>query len=96
METPKNSFVQRINSALPNGYDLVPDIGNAWRWWSVRWGAFALGLMTVREGWDSIPKDWTAALPPWVFQSLGALAIFCLFMAGAARGIQQPAPKAKA
>lgn len=82
------------------GLPLVPDAGNARKWWSMRWmgvsGALQLFSQTLesliepaRTGWSLIPADWIALVPAWVPSSFGWMAIAALAAAGLARVVQQ-------
>jgi purine-cytosine permease-like protein len=71
------------------GIELVPDVANVGRWWSMRWliaGAIAEALPVV---WVRIPADWAGPMPEWLKVGLGYFVLTALLAAAVSRVVQQ-------
>lgn len=90
----KSGIVQRINSALPGRYELVPDVHQAARWWSLRWLIVSGFCGSAVAAYALLPPDFLPTIPQWAKQALAIGTVLSAGMAGAARVIQQPGPKA--
>ncbi|MGG6461414.1 hypothetical protein [Solilutibacter silvestris] len=70
--------------------NLVPDIHNFWKWWSVQLGLISFVLTGLAATYSNLPVDWTAGIPAWVKTALAAAAMLSSASALVMRGIQQP------
>jgi len=70
--------------------NLVPDIHNFWRWWSVRLALLSSILTAVALAYASLPYDWVYGIPAWIKTALGTGALLSALGSACARAVLQP------
>lgn len=77
--------------------NMVDDVRDWWRWWSVRLLAVALALQTLQLAspdalvvfWQAVPSSLRSMLPTWLDD---LVTVMLMFAALVARHWKQPAP----
>jgi len=71
---------------------LVDDWRNWKRWWSLRWTAISAFVIALAASYPNLPAELKAALPTWLPQAMGWIALVLNGLSGGSRLIAQ-APK---
>jgi hypothetical protein len=70
--------------------NLVPDVKDWPKWWSIRFAALAAAFSAVVVAYATLPPDWLPAIPLWLKTSLAVGALVSSGGAAFARVIDQP------
>lgn len=70
--------------------NLVPDVKDWHRWWSVRLAAASAAFSAVVVAYATLPPDWLPGLPQAVKTALAVGALLTAGAAGFARVVDQP------
>lgn len=74
-------------------FEMVDDVQNWKRWWSMRWLIVSAFCSAAAVAWATLPVDWLPDVPGWVKASLAFGALLSAGAAGVSRVVKQQ-PKA--
>ena len=69
--------------------ELVYDVKNWKKWWSMRFLIFSAALQAITLAYATLPYDWMPAIPDWVKLTLAAGALGSAGLAGVSRVVKQ-------
>lgn len=89
--TPEQRRQLANKDKKPMKIELVDDVQDWKRWWSMRWIIATTFFSSVVAAYALLPADWLPQVAPAVKQALALGALFSAGAAGVSRVIKQPA-----
>lgn len=68
---------------------LVDDISNWKKWWSMRWIILTAFLAAIPVAYVTLPEDWLPSIPGAVKAALAYAVLFSAGAAGVSRAVKQ-------
>lgn len=75
--------------------ELVSDVANWHRWWSMRWIIVTVAISSIAPAYALLPSDWLPAMPDWLKAGFAYATLLTAALGGVARVIKQPATDCK-
>lgn len=70
--------------------NLVPDVANWKKWWSMRWAIVTAFLAAIPAAYALMPDDWLPTIPTGFKTALALATLFSAGVTGVVRVIDQP------